>query len=333
MIRDKTKKIQEIKNSAEVRKRNSEEEKVARAEVFTDLIRSIERCQTEMQYKMERQQKAAEKQEDELIEKLEQEIAELKIRNNVLERLSHTEDHLHLLQIYSSLCSPRNTRYWPEIRLKTQESVETLRTALTQLQDTLHQKLKKTVLRKMQQNAVNVILDPDTAYPYLILSDDGKQVAHGDIIQKLPNSPKSFERYPCVLGKVGFSSRRFYFEVEVKGNTDWTLGVARESIDRKERMKLCPGTGCWAVNLSDGNEYKALYGRPVSLDLKVTPQQVGVFVDYEDGLVSFHDVESGSHIYSFTAQHFTDKLYPFFCPNLNNEGKNSSPLIIKRVYR
>ncbi len=118
----------------------------------------------------------------------------------------------------------------------------------------------------------------------------------------------------------------------MKDNTDWTLGVASESIDRKDRMKLCPGTGCWAVNLSNGNEYKALYGRPVSLDLRETPQRVGVFVDYEDGLVSFHDVESSSHIYSFTGQHFTDKLYPFLCPNLNDEGKNSNPLIIKRVY-
>ncbi len=86
-----------------VYQRNSEVEKVARAEVFTDLIRSIERCQTELQNIMERHQKAAEKQEDEFIEKLELEITELKIRNNVLERLSHTEDHLHLLQVSQRL--------------------------------------------------------------------------------------------------------------------------------------------------------------------------------------------------------------------------------------
>ncbi len=41
---------------------------------------------------MEEQQKAAEKQEHELIEELEQEITALKMRNTELEQLSRTED-------------------------------------------------------------------------------------------------------------------------------------------------------------------------------------------------------------------------------------------------
>ncbi|KAL0166814.1 hypothetical protein M9458_038658, partial [Cirrhinus mrigala] len=144
MIQDRIKKIQDIKHSAEVRKRNTEEEKAVHVELFTDLIRTIERCQTELLEMMEEQQKAAEKQEQELIEELEQEITELKMRNTELEQLSHTEDHLHLLQIYSSLCSPTNTRNWPEISVKTHESLENLRKALTQLQDTLDEKLTQT---------------------------------------------------------------------------------------------------------------------------------------------------------------------------------------------
>ncbi|KAL0166854.1 hypothetical protein M9458_038698, partial [Cirrhinus mrigala] len=125
--------------------RNTEEDKAAHVELFTDLIRSIERCQTELLEMMEEQQKAAEKQEQELIEDLEQEITELKMRNTELEQLSHTEDHLHLLQIYSSLCSPTNTRNWPEISIETHKSMTTLRRALTQLQDTLNKKLSHSV--------------------------------------------------------------------------------------------------------------------------------------------------------------------------------------------
>ncbi|XP_051729675.1 E3 ubiquitin-protein ligase TRIM21-like isoform X3 [Ctenopharyngodon idella] len=331
MIQDRFKKIQDIKHSAEVRKRNTEEEKAARVELFTDLIRSIERCQTELLEMMEEQQKAAEKQEEVLIEELEQEITELKLRNTELEQLSHTEDHLRLLQIYSSLCSSRNTRNWSEISVKTDESLETLKKALTQLQDTLQEKLTLTVLKRMQQYEVDVTLDPDTAHPRLILSDDGKQVRHGDIEQKLPDNLKRFNYCVDVLGKEGFSSGRFYYEVQVKGKTKWDLGVARESINRKGEITMTPSNGFWTVWLRNGNEYAALSASPVRLCLRVKPQRVGVFVDYEEGLVSFYDVESSSHIYSFTGQSFTDKLYPYFCPCLNDGGKNSTPLIITPV--
>ncbi|XP_067282635.1 E3 ubiquitin-protein ligase TRIM39-like [Pseudorasbora parva] len=334
MIQDRIKKIQDFKRSAEVRKRNSEKEKAARVELFTDLIRSIERCQTELLEMMEEKQKALEKQEEELIEELEQEITELKMRNTELEQLSHTEDHLHLLQIYSSRGSSRNTRNWSEISVKTDESLETLRRALTQLQDTLQEKLTHTVstdLKKMKQYTVDVTLDPDTAHPQLILSDDGKQVRCGDIRQKLPDKPNRFDIYVFVLGKKGFSSGRFYFEVQVKGKTGWTLGVVREFVNRKGLFTLSPSNGYWTVALRNENEYKARAGPDVSLCVRVKPQRVGVFVDYEEGLVSFYDVESSSHIYSFTAQSFTGKLYPFFGPCLNDGGKNLAPLIITPV--
>ncbi|XP_026120385.1 E3 ubiquitin-protein ligase TRIM39-like isoform X2 [Carassius auratus] len=331
MIQNRIKKIQDIKHSAEVRKRNTEKEKAVRVELFTDLIRSIERHQTELLEMMEEQQKAAEKQEQELIEELEQEITELKMRNTELEQLSHTEDHLHLLQIHSSLCSSRNTRNWPEISMKTHESLETLRRALTQLKDTIDEKLTLTELKWMQQYAVDVTLDPDTAQPALILSDDGKQVRHGDIRQKLPDKPERFDPCPCVLGKEGFSSGRFYFEVQVKGKTEWDLGVVRESINRKGKITVRPRDGYWTVILRNGDEYEAGAIPSVSLSLRVKPQRVGVFVDYEEGLVSFYDVESSSHIYSFTAQSFTEKLYPLFSPCFNDGGKNSRPLIITPV--
>ncbi|XP_048059590.1 E3 ubiquitin-protein ligase TRIM21-like isoform X2 [Megalobrama amblycephala] len=186
-------------------------------------------------------------------------------------------------------------------------------------------------LKRMQQYAVDVTLDPDTAHPTLILSDDGKQVRHGDIRQKLPDKPERFNYTVSVLGKEGFSSGKFYFEVQVKGKTEWSLGVARESINRKGQIILTPSRGFWTVWLRNENEYKALSDPSVSLSLSVKPQRVGVFVDYEEGLVSFYDVKSSSHIYSFTGQSFTGKLYPYFSPSLNNGGKNSAPLIITPV--
>nr|XP_055075346.1 E3 ubiquitin-protein ligase TRIM39-like [Misgurnus anguillicaudatus] len=330
-IQDRIKKIQDIKHSAELRRRNTEKEKAASMNIFTDLIRSIERSQSDLMKMMEEKQKAAEKQDEDLIKDLEQEITELKRRNTELEKITNTEDHLHIIQIHSSICRPLNIKNWPEISMKTHVSVQETMRFLTQLQETLHEKLGETVLKKMQRYAVDVTLDPDTANPNLILSDDKKQVRDGDIKHKLPDNPKRFENYANVQGKQGFSSGRFYYEVQVKGKTAWTLGVARESVNRKEKTALTPANGFWTVILRNENEYKACAGPSVSLSVKLIPQKVGVFVDYEEGLVSFYEVESRSHIYSFTDQSFSEKLYPHFSPCNNNKGKNSAPLIITPV--
>ncbi|XP_073667966.1 E3 ubiquitin-protein ligase TRIM39-like isoform X2 [Paramisgurnus dabryanus] len=311
MIQKRIKKIQDIKHSAELRKR----------------------CQTELLEMMEEEQKAEEKQDEDLIKDLEQEITELKLRDSELEKITHSEDHLHLIQIdSSSLSRAPDMKNWSEISMKTHVSVETLRRALTQLQETLNDKLTQTVLMKMQQYAVDVTLDPDTAHPNLILSEDRKQVKHGDIKHEVTDNPERFDYCHCVLGKEGFTSGRFYFEVQVKDKTEWDLGVARESINRKGDITLSPEDGFWTVMLRNENEYWACDDPSVSLCLKVKTQKVGVFVDYEEGLVCFYDVGSRSYIYSFTDQTFTEKIFPFFSPCPNDEGKNSAPLFISPVH-
>ncbi|XP_016305059.1 E3 ubiquitin-protein ligase TRIM39-like [Sinocyclocheilus anshuiensis] len=332
MIQDRMKKIQEIQHSVELRKRNTEEEKSASVELFTDLIRSFERCQSELLKMMEEQQKAAEKQAEDLIKELQQEITELKRRNTELEQLSHTDDHLHLLQMYSTLCSRPHTKNWTEISIDSDVNVYSMHRALTQLKkthETLNEKLCQTGLDWAQKFAVDVTLDPDTAYPYLILSDDGKQVSDGVIEQDVPENPKRFDDC-CVLAKEGFRTGRFYYEVQVEGKSDWNLGVVRESINRKGEISPSPENGFWLLGEVTENLYLVSDNPFVTFFLE-TPEKVGVFVDYEEGLVSFYDVESSCHIYSFTGQTFTDKLYPYFGPGDNDAGKNSNPLIISPV--
>ncbi|XP_060761763.1 butyrophilin subfamily 1 member A1-like isoform X2 [Neoarius graeffei] len=180
--------------------------------------------------------------------------------------------------------------------------------------------------------AVDVTLDPDTAHPELILSADGKQVTCGDERQDLPDTPQRFKYYPCVVGKQSFSSGRVYYEVQVRGKTEWALGVMSENINRNEIIPWKPQDGVWTVRMWDENQYKAYTDPRVPLPLREKVEMVGVFVDYEEGLVSFYDVKSRSHIYSFTAQSFTQKLYPFFDTGNHDEGINAAPLIISPVF-
>lgn len=192
-------------------------------------------------------------------------------------------------------------------------------------------KINKAELRSVQLFAVDVVLDPDTAHPELILSDDGKRVHHADERQDLPDNPKRFRDCVNVLGKQSFSSGRFYFEVQVKGKTDWTLGVSTESIDRKGELTLQPESGFWTIYLRNGDEYEAFDKPIVCLPLRCHPQKVGVFVDYKEGLVSFYDVDTADLLYSFTRCCFAENLLPFFSPCTNVGGMNSAPLIISPV--
>ncbi|XP_046707075.1 butyrophilin subfamily 1 member A1-like isoform X2 [Silurus meridionalis] len=192
----------------------------------------------------------------------------------------------------------------------------------------LQKEKKYTEFIKKILFAVDVTLDPDTAHPYLILSADAKQVADEDKWQNLPDTPQRFNMYLNVLGKQSFSSGKFYYEVQVRGKTAWILGVMRENINRKGKITLTPHNGFWTVALTNDNQYWAYANTDVLLTLREKVEKVGVFVDYEEGLVSFYDVNSSSHLYSFTGQSFTGNLYPFFSPGDNDEGKNSAPLII-----
>ncbi|XP_029590216.1 zinc finger protein RFP [Salmo trutta] len=327
MIQERKQKIREIKHSGDLSKRDTEKDIAHSVEVFTALVRCIEKSQAELIEVIEKKQKSVERQGEEFIKELEQEITELQRKSTELDQLSHTEDHLHLLQSSPSLCSLPPTKNWSEISVNKNLSVSTVMRAVSELGKTLNkemEKLPEIKLKRIRQCAVDVTFDPDTAHLWLIVSGDGKQVRYGDRAQKLPDNPERFNAGICVLGKEGFSLGRFYYEVQVKEKTEWTLGVAKESINRKGSFTFSPGNGLWTVGFWDGETYEAHNKKVVVLSLREKPQKVGVFVDYEKGEVSFYDVEALSHIYSFTGCTFTEKIYPFYYTH----GKNEAPLII-----
>lgn len=81
---------------------NSKREIVESMEVFSTLFHFMERSQAELVDVIQRKQAAAEQRAERLIAELELEITELERKRSEMEQLSHTEDHLHLLQVKSS---------------------------------------------------------------------------------------------------------------------------------------------------------------------------------------------------------------------------------------
>ncbi|CAL8284390.1 unnamed protein product [Gadus morhua 'NCC'] len=315
MIQERLNNIQEIKDTVNRSKADADREIADGVHVLTALKRCIEKCQDNLNHMVKERLKSTEKQAEDLIKELEQEIEDLTNRSSEVEQLSHTEDHLHFLQAFRSLKDPPPTRDWTTVEVRPPSYVGTLRRSLDQLEETLNMemiKLSDAELKRVQQYEVDVTLDPDTAHPELILSEDGKQVHDGGVVKALPDNPKRFTKVLSVLTMQSFSGR-FYFEVQVKDKTAWTVGVARESINRKDLIIATPETGYWTLfSYKDG--LICSDDSDVRLPLRAELQKVGVFVDYDEGLVSFYDVEARVHIYSATGCSFTEPLYPILCP-------------------
>lgn len=154
-------------------------------------------------------------------------------------------------------------------------------------------------------------LDPETANPDLVISDDNKRMRCGYEKRDMADCRRRFNGWWCALGSEGFSAGRHYWEVEV-GDRDWRLGVARASALRHGYRSLNTESGYLTLRLERGQELKALTVPYTSLppDLPL-PRKVGVYLDYEGGQLSFYDVERRAHLYSYTDT-FSEKLYPVF---------------------
>ncbi|XP_035254780.1 zinc-binding protein A33-like [Anguilla anguilla] len=169
-----------------------------------------------------------------------------------------------------------------------------------------------------------VFLDPNTACPWLSLSDDLTTLRLGTY-QKYPDNPERLSYHMNVLGSEGFISGKHHWEVKVGNISKWDIGVVKESINRKGQMTLSPESGFWVLTLRNGNKYVA--SGAAGLTLKRKPQSIRVQLDYDRGEVSFFDSSDMSLIYTFKDT-FTERVFPFFSSYVNKDGRNEGSLQI-----
>lgn len=158
--------------------------------------------------------------------------------------------------------------------------------------------------------AVDITLDSDSANPDLLITGDDKRMRCGFERKDVPNYHQRFDGWWCAVGIEGFSSGRHYWEVEV-GERDWRLGVAKESALRKGFKSLNTNTGYLTLRLERGSELKALTVPFTALPPGLISRKVGIYLDYDNGQLSFYDVDKRFHIYTYN-ECFTENLFPLF---------------------
>uniref|UniRef100_A0A3P9Q9D3 E3 ubiquitin-protein ligase TRIM21-like n=1 Tax=Poecilia reticulata TaxID=8081 RepID=A0A3P9Q9D3_POERE len=271
---------------------------------------------------LESRREVMETEAKDLNDKLEEEINKIEKTISELDDISSLEDHILFLQRYPSLSDQDNITDWTDVELDTTLSFGSMRETTT----TMKLPLAKT-MKKMSGN-MDIKLDPKTAHRRLVLSPDGKEVRDGGENQEVADSLKRFDELGSVMGLNSLTSEKAYWEVEVNNKTGWDLGVARGSANRKGKLTLSPDEGYWVLVHYEAENYAAMTAPPTRVSLKGKPDKVGVFVDYEECLVSFYDVTAKSHIYSFTECLFKDELHPYFSPHVKQEEMNSEALVI-----
>ncbi|KAM6956545.1 zinc-binding protein A33-like [Aplochiton taeniatus] len=188
--------------------------------------------------------------------------------------------------------------------------------------------LRFKVWEKMKENMQHtpVTLDPNTAAPWLSLSDNLTSVHYLDKQPHIPDNPERCDTCVCVVGAEAFASGTHVWDVDVGTKTRWDLGVMRENVSRKGVLNVYPSQGFWAVALRDG-KYNACTMPWTRLTLTRKLTRVRVCLDYDQGKVSFYNPVDRSLLYTFHHK-FSERLRPYFSPCVGDNGRNAEPLKI-----
>uniref|UniRef100_A0A3P8XBX2 Uncharacterized protein n=1 Tax=Esox lucius TaxID=8010 RepID=A0A3P8XBX2_ESOLU len=235
-VQEREKEVKEVQQAVESLKLCAQTAVEDSEKIFTELIRSIERRCSELKDLIRAQEKTQVSQAEGLLEKLKQEIAELRKRSTELEQISHIEDHIHFLKSYQSLSSTSVSSDLPSITVRpvqyfgdVSKTVSDLREKLEDVLKGEWTKISTTVnivdvllppepktREQFIQYSCQLTLDPNTVHKQLFLSKGNRKVTGTLLVQTYPDHPDRFTNSRMVLCGEGLTEC-CYWEVEGSG--------------------------------------------------------------------------------------------------------------------
>ncbi|KAG9270521.1 tripartite motif-containing protein 16-like [Astyanax mexicanus] len=323
-ILQRQKKLQELKEAMENLRHSAQVAVEDSEKIFTDLIQSIKKKRSEVKKLIRAQEKAELSHTEELLKKLEQEIADLSRRDTALERLSHTEDHIHFLQRFQSFSGQKETADLTPFNVTPHFSTEELRKAVFGVKEQVDDVCSVTVIKskgvytlqpcqpatrkEYQKYYCHLTMDLSTAHKELCLSDGNRKAMwsrklYFDISDILDECRQ-------VLCEQSVSGRSYW---EVLWNGRVHIAISYKDPSRPERQcEFGNNDQSWSLICSDSGFSFRHDNKETKLPVVSGSSRIGVYVDHWAGILSFFSVSDTMTPFLRVKATFTQPLYPGF---------------------
>ncbi|KAG1935515.1 tripartite motif-containing protein [Pimephales promelas] len=329
-IQQRQKDLHQLREDVKSHKRSAHTAVEDSEKIFTEIIRSIERSRSEATQRIRDQEKTAVSRAEGRLERLEQEINDLRRRDAELEQLSHTQDHIQFLQSFQSLSAPPESTDEPDVPFGSLSSFDGVRESVRQLRDKLEDFCKEEIKKisdgvtftnmnpktrnDFLQYSHQLTLDLNTVHKRLRLSERNRVITDTDTEQPYPDHPDRFDQWWQVLCRESVCGR-CYWEIEWSGDNGVCISVSYKSISRKGEGSECV-FGCndqsWSLSCTSSS-YTFIHNNiHTDLPVKSVSRRIGVCVDHSAGTLSFYSVSDTMSLIHTVQTTFTQPLYPGF---------------------
>ncbi|KAI4552998.1 hypothetical protein MJT46_016292 [Ovis ammon polii x Ovis aries] len=171
------------------------------------------------------------------------------------------------------------------------------------------------ILDTLNNFRVDNILSQTMTIHHMSLSEDGD-----DASLMFRDEHHGASRQPQIVESVmswgarAFTSGRHYWELDVTYSSSWILGICKDILITDTNISIYSEEACVLFSKKVNNHYSLFTNAPPYIQYVKRPLgRIGMFLDYDNGIVSFYDVCRGSLIYSFLPSPFSFPLKPFLC--------------------
>ncbi|KAF7661322.1 hypothetical protein LDENG_00264400 [Lucifuga dentata] len=290
--------VEAINRSADKAVRDNEE-------IFKELIHQMEKQETEVS------------RAEELQEKMQQEISDLRRKDTELRQLSLTDDHVQFLHNYPSMSHLRgSTDSRSSIKIRPLRYFEDVTSSVSELRDKLQNILSEEPTKITQRPAaVDVLLpqsepktrDPNTANTYVSLSEGNRKATCMMQQQSYSHHPDRFINKWQVLSRESLTGH-CYWEVEWS-RTELMIAVTYKDLRRTGDESLFGfNDKSWALYF-----YRSIYQfihNSIRTDVSgLCSPRLGVYLDHSAGILSFYSVSENMTLLHRVQTTFTRPLY------------------------